>query len=121
MASALLLRVHRAAIELAPTGLSITPFERLGATASGVEGTGLGLALCKKFVDMHGGTIGAEGRPGEGATIFFTLPIALVQDPADRARGGAPAADETGRSRSLPDALPRSLGAGRSWHRRRRC
>ncbi|RYY39043.1 MAG: PAS domain S-box protein [Chitinophagaceae bacterium] len=38
------------------------------------EGTGIGLALCRKIVDLHGGSIRAEGRPGEGATFYVRLP-----------------------------------------------
>jgi signal transduction histidine kinase len=38
------------------------------------QGTGLGLALCKKFVEMHGGTIGADSVYGKGTAFWFLLP-----------------------------------------------
>jgi len=48
------------------------PRERLDA--EGTEGQGLGLAICEKIADRHGGSLRAEGRPGEGATFRIVLP-----------------------------------------------
>jgi signal transduction histidine kinase len=73
-----------AEVSVADTGVGIAPedqalvfqeFRQAGSDAlRRSEGTGLGLSLAKRFVELHGGTIRVESRPGEGATFSFTLP-----------------------------------------------
>jgi len=53
-------------------------FRRLHSNAE-YEGTGIGLALCKKIVEMHHGFISALGRPGEGSVFIVSLPLSVPQ------------------------------------------
>jgi PAS domain S-box-containing protein len=53
-----------------------TPFDRLGAESTNVEGSGIGLALARRLMEAHGGHLGVESTPGEGSTFWVDLPVA---------------------------------------------
>ena len=54
-------------------------FQRLH-TRDNYEGTGIGLAVCRKITDRHGGSILAKSSPAGGATFIFTLPLKQPTD-----------------------------------------
>src|SRR5262249_25939087 len=54
-------------------------FQRLH-NRSEYEGTGMGLAICRKIAESHRGTISAKGLPGQGATFIVNLPITQPKD-----------------------------------------
>jgi len=72
-----------AEISVADTGVGIAPedqeaifeeFRQVGTADKKVEGTGLGLALSRKFIELHGGRIWVQSEPGKGSTFSFALP-----------------------------------------------
>ena len=79
------LDTDKAEISVADTGIGIakedqqTVFEEFRQVGRDytkkAEGTGLGLALAKRFVELHGGAIRLESEPGKGSTFTFTLPV----------------------------------------------
>jgi signal transduction histidine kinase len=73
-----------AEVSVTDTGIGIAPedqgavfeeFRQVGAAERKAEGTGLGLALSRKFIELHGGKIWVQSELGRGSTFTFTLPV----------------------------------------------
>jgi signal transduction histidine kinase len=71
-------------VSVSDTGVGIAPddeekvfeeFRQVGTADKKAEGTGLGLTLCRKFVELHGGRIWVKSQLGEGSTFTFTIPV----------------------------------------------
>jgi signal transduction histidine kinase len=71
-------------VSVTDTGVGIAPedqeaifeeFKQVGTAAKKVEGTGLGLALSRKFIELHGGRIWVKSELGAGSTFTFTIPV----------------------------------------------
>jgi two-component system, NtrC family, sensor kinase len=71
-------------VSVSDTGIGIAPedqeavfeeFRQVGTAAKKVEGTGLGLTLCRKLVELHGGRIWVKSQLGAGSTFRFTIPV----------------------------------------------
>ena len=84
-------------VSVTDTGIGIAPedcdavfeeFRQVGRHSEGkAEGTGLGLALTRKFIELHGGRIWLTSTLGQGSTFAFTLPVG---QPAEASTGKAP-------------------------------
>jgi signal transduction histidine kinase len=89
--AAITLAVHDTGIGIAPEdqALIFEEFRQVGNDYTRKqEGTGLGLALARRFVELHGGRLSVESTPGRGSTFSFTLPQDATA-PARIAAGGS--------------------------------
>jgi PAS domain S-box-containing protein len=100
-----------ARVEVSDSGIGIAaaalphvfdPFDRLGAEATDVEGTGLGLALSKRLMEAMRGEIGVESAVGIGTTSWFSLPVVgPPQVPLERSEPESPALVAGSEARAL--------------------
>jgi signal transduction histidine kinase len=66
-------------ISIPDQAMLFQPFQRLEDTMrAGIKGIGLGLLVCRRLVEAHGGRIWLESEPGQGTTFFFTLPLGQI-------------------------------------------
>ena len=119
----------RAVVSVIDRGPGLTPEERSyvfdkykrASSAGKTEGLGLGLYISRKIIEAHGGEIGVDSVPGQGARFFIRLPrIAAVEVPADSAPAGPVAARRAARTQGAARGRrgQRRLGARRAARRR---
>jgi signal transduction histidine kinase len=99
----------RAEVAVADTGVGIDPADEARIfqefqQAGQQEGSGLGLALARSLVALHGGTLSVESEPGSGSTFTFTLPVR--QGAVSETAGGEPAATEAATPESVRARWP---------------
>jgi PAS domain S-box-containing protein len=71
-------------VPLDKQGLLFQPFQRAGQENGTIEGTGIGLAICKRLAEAMQGSVGFRSAPGQGSEFWVELPVAKVQP--DRSR-----------------------------------
>jgi PAS domain S-box-containing protein len=85
------------------------PFNRLGAEASAIEGTGIGLSLCRRLTELMHGDIGVESTEGQGSTFWVDLPRAALPPSAAStaadAQHAVPSATQAGAQLSSRQAV----------------
>jgi two-component system sensor histidine kinase HydH len=78
----LLAEEDRAVVEVIDNGSGIAPENRekifLPFFTTKPSGTGLGMAIVKKIVDLHGGDVGVESAPGSGTRVRISLPAVVL-------------------------------------------
>lgn len=105
----------RLRILVTDTGLGISevhlkelfqPFNRLDAENSGIEGTGIGLTITRRIVEMMGGRVDVKSEVGMGSTFWIELPENPVADSFYEQRGHA---DDARQQTAIQDVTPRSV------------